>query len=68
MNNTIKLSNKQKIDLLKKSDWIRILKPKEVFNLCWWEILKPKKLNKFYDSLNNGKSVLFAYKDAKNTK
>jgi hypothetical protein len=41
---------------------------KEILIFILWDIFCPKKRNKLIESLENGKSFKFSYKDAKNLK
>ena len=58
------LSKKEKKELLEKSQFTQRLNGKQIWNLCWWEIFKPRKVNKFYEMLQIGKAARFAYEDA----
>lgn len=58
------LSKKQKKELLEKSQFTQVLTAKQIRALMWWEIFKPKKVNKFYEMLQIGKAARFAFKDA----
>jgi len=58
------LSKKQKMELLEKSQFTQRLSGKQICNLCWWEIFKPRKVNKFYEMLQIGKAARFAFDDA----
>lgn len=58
------LSKKEKKELLEKSQFTQRLSGKQIWNLCWWEIFKPRKVNKFYEMLQIGKAARFAYEDA----
>ena len=58
------LSKKEKKELLEKSQFTQRLSDNQIWNLCWWEIFKPRKVNKFYEMLQIGKAARFAYEDA----
>ena len=61
---TTVLTKQQKKELLEKSQFTQRLSGKQIWNLCCWEIFKPKKINKFYEMIQKGKAARFAYEDA----
>jgi hypothetical protein len=40
------------------------LSSKQIFKIICWRFFNKKKIKVFYESLNAGKSAIFAYKDA----
>jgi len=58
------LSKKQKRELLEKTRFMEVLNAKQIWALIWWDIFKPKKVNKFYEMLQIGKAARFAFEDA----
>ena len=58
------LSKNQKRELLERTQFMKVLTAKQIRALIWWDIFKPKKVNKFYEMLQIGKAVRFAFEDA----
>jgi hypothetical protein len=58
------LSIDDKRNLLKNSNFFKWLTMKQLLKLIWWEWFYKKKIKVFYNGLNIGKAVIFAFKDA----
>jgi hypothetical protein len=58
------LSQENKKNLLKNSNSFKWLTMKQLLKLIWWELFYKKKIEVFYNGLNIGKAVIFAFKDA----
>jgi hypothetical protein len=43
---------------------LETLSYKQLFKIIWWRLFNKKKINIFCESLDAGKSAIFAYKDA----
>jgi hypothetical protein len=58
------ITRERKKELLKKMRVAEVLTVKQLFKLAWWETFNGKKLDKFFEMLNNGKAARFAFEDA----
>jgi hypothetical protein len=58
------LSQDDKKNLLKNSNFFKWLTMKQLLKLIWWKWFYKKKIEVFYNGLNIGKAVIFAFKDA----
>ena len=58
---------KNEIEQQKRKMIFETLKIRQICILLWWKWVKPKKLNKFYEMIEIGKSVRFAFKDSQST-
>jgi hypothetical protein len=58
------LSQDDKKNLLKNSNFFKWLTMKQLLKLIWWEWFYKKKIEVFYNGLNIGKAVIFSFKDA----
>ena len=54
--------------LLENSKVFEYLNKKQLLRLIFWEWFNKKRITVFYNSLDIGKSAIFAYKDAESMK
>lgn len=54
--------------LLEESSVYELLSFKHLCTLVWWEWFGHKKIDKFYEMLQAGKAVYFAFRDAQQCK
>lgn len=62
------MSKKSNNELLREAHVFEILTAKQIAWLVWWEIFRKHKIAVFYEALEDGKSAIAAYRDAKETK